>query len=215
MKRFTASLFATALGVVLLSGGQARASIGWTYDWSTSSSQIISNNPLVSWINMTNQPNNVASNNSDIIATQLSVHSTNANDDHPDSIVGQNYALQLVLKDTASGASTTLLFTGTINGTISEHTSNTTNIFNSPTSYTGIVLGTNVYDVTVGPYTNPGPGGGLSGSIGAHVNVHPEHGVGQTPEPSSMLLGCLGFSFAGFAAWRKRGRKQTAAALLA
>ncbi len=203
MKRLKASLFASALGLLLLAGAEAKAGIDWSYDWTPSSTVIWSDNSHSS-LTMTNQSPNTAVGNSDIIATELAANSKTA-DATPDLFTHDNYTLKMKLTDTASGAFTTLTFTGDISGMVSAHSTNTTNVFHSPMSITGIHLGSNIYDVTIGPYTGPGPGGGLTGSIGAHVNVKPAGGnPNPSPEPTSLVLGCLGMSFAGLAAWRKR-----------
>jgi hypothetical protein len=201
------SILAAAVCLLLAAGTQAKAGIGWQYDFTPigGSNTIVSDNGH-STLTLTNQPLFSAVGNSDVIATHIGVNSTTP-DATPDSFKSEPYTIKLLLKDTASGASTTLNFSGMISGLVSAHSANTSNVFNSPIQYLGIHLGHNIYDVFIGPYTGPGPGGGLSGSIGAHINVRSDGGGGgppSTPEPSSMALAGLGLAFSGLAAWRRR-----------
>ena len=68
--------------------------------------------------------------------------------------------------------------------------------------------------VTLTNYTPPGPpNASNAGSISAHVTVTPGNGHtsgGGTPEPSTLVLSCLGLGFAGLASWRKRRRSLAA-----
>ncbi len=204
MKR-TLPLYGLALGLALFATGNARAAIAWQYDWTPSSGSIISDNGKAS-IGVTNQANVLAVGNSDVVAAYLSSNSKAPNDPAlADKFTHQNYSLSLILKDTASGLTKNFEFTGFIDGALTLNSSNTMNTFNSPTFYKDVKIGNNLYTVSVGSYTNPGPGGGFTGSFGAHVDVRPgSGGPPNAPEPSSMILGCLGMSFAGLAAWRKR-----------
>ena len=72
-------------------------------------------------------------------------------------------------------------------------------------SYT-LPLGDNNYTVTIRSYSPPGPPSASNyGSIAAHVDVTTlTPGQFNTPEPSTMVLSCLGLSFFGAASWRKR-----------
>lgn len=222
MKRLTTLSVAAALGVLLLAGSNARAGVAWTYDWTPSNNVLLSDNGNSSIV-VTNQPTLTTTTGplgSDVIAAQLAAKST-ASLAKPDLFTNQFYSFTMVLKDNASGDSTKLTFTGYINGTLSAGAPNTTTTFASATlgdsSHAGTVNGTheidglhigkNIFDVRFGPYVGPGPGGGLSGSIGAHVTTTVGGGSGNphdTPEPSSMALAGLGMGFMSFAAWRRK-----------
>lgn len=187
MKRL---LIGAVLGLLLLTGATARADVQWTYDWSSvqSTTSVTSNtgNSEIQFINQTLLP---GEGTSDIIATNLVEHFLKEGVTH-DTFTNQNYHLMLNLTDSLSGDHVDLLFSGTLTGNISTASSNIINHFNLPTSYEHILLGDYYYDVYIGPYTPPGHPGSFPGSIGARVVV-------ESPEPSTMLLSCLGFSFLG------------------
>jgi hypothetical protein len=114
-----------------------------------------------------------------------------------------NYALSLVLTDLASGASGSLTFSGNLSGSVGLDQVNLTNTFLGPTTQT-LTLGGKRYTVTVGPLVLPGPLtlpqgdreyiSGQDGSISVHVGV-------ATPEPSTLMVACLGLPSLGLAGW--------------
>ncbi|MBY0522461.1 MAG: hypothetical protein K2R98_03645 [Gemmataceae bacterium] len=195
MTRWPAVLLGALASLLVLGGPEARAAINWTYEWTATSDFIVSDNGQ-SKIQLTPQPLTWGANSSDIVAVHMNVLST-ASDDAPDKFTHQNYSLTMKLTDVLSGAFKLLTFTGFLDGTVSAHTATTTNSFNSPTSYSNIPLGNNVYSVVIGPYTGPGPQGGLTGAIGGHVTA-------QALEPSTLALAAVGFSCTGLAWLRKR-----------
>jgi len=72
-------------------------------------------------------------------------------------------------------------------------------------------IGSYTFTVELQAYTPPGPPSHASadhdvaGSISAHVTVTTlSPGQIDSPEPGTLVLSCLGLSFAGGAAWRKR-----------
>jgi len=135
------------------------------------------------------------------------------------------YALSLVITDTASGKSNDgahgdpapLVFKGKLSTPPNDDGTPTgISIGNSIVANTidfhpqAVTLGSNTYTVAFDPtkfYVQPGgPSSGNSGAIGAHIIVTGGGGihVAGVPEPSTMVLSCLGgLSFLG-AAWRKR-----------
>src|SRR5262249_10852271 len=129
----------------------------------------------------------------------------------------------LVLTDTASKQAATMKFNGFFSGTVSATSANIGNTFTAPLSQTA-TLGGHVYTVNLGNYAPPGPPtASNAGSIRAHVGVAqfsppsppppppPPTGSGgggtpspNAPEPSTLLLSCLGLAGLGLAGWRKR-----------
>ncbi|HEY7424648.1 MAG TPA: hypothetical protein VH682_10500 [Gemmataceae bacterium] len=111
-----------------------------------------------------------------------------------------NYSLSLALHDDASGASGSLTFRGNFSGsggTVSE--ASLTNTFLGPTTQT-LMLGGNLYTVTIGPYVNPSLS--QEGSLSASISTQPA--TNSTPEPSSLVLACLGLPSLGLARWFRR-----------
>lgn len=223
MKR---SLVATALavGLLCLGGSPAWASpsatpdVQWSYNF-TPNQQFVNGNPGGS-VSFTSQPTLNATNNSDVVVTNLKVSST-ATADSPDTLSSAGWSVGLKLTDVASNTSDTMLFGGKLSGSFSADFSNITNTPNSgESSYTWTAPSGNQYKVTLDGYTPPGPPSQTNlGSISAHVQVTPADGTisggggGTTPEPSTLVLSCLGLGFAGLTSWRKRRR--CLAALLA
>ncbi len=219
MKR---SLLAIALaaGLLCLAGTPAWASpstspdVGWTYNFTPAQSFVPSDSGSGS-VSFTNEPTKSATNSSDIVVTNLKVSST-APSSSPDSFTssGGHWSVGLQLTDTASGASTTMTFTGQLGGTFSATNANVTNTFTGQTSYTWTAPNGDTYKVSLVGYTPPGPPtASNAGSIAAYVQVTPaggDNGGGgspsSTPEPSTLVLSCLGLGFAGLASWRKRRR---------
>ncbi|HEY7159222.1 MAG TPA: PEP-CTERM sorting domain-containing protein [Gemmataceae bacterium] len=117
-----------------------------------------------------------------------------------------NYSLSLALHDDVSGASGSLTFRGNLNGLIEgDNSLSLTNRFFGSTTET-LTLGGNLYTVMIGPFVPPDglPGGG--GTIDASIAVKPTTTVNSAPEPSSLVLACLGLPSLGLAR-RFRRRK--------
>jgi hypothetical protein len=153
-------------------------------------------------------------NSGSVIITNLG---TDINGSNPGAIYqfggpSAQYRLSLLLRDQASGNSGTLTFRGYFGGQLSlqdpSMAFSLTNTFVGPTTQT-LQLGHNLYTVTLGPvvlprYFNPpddDPEWG-SGSISASISV--KSSVNSTPEPSSLLLACLGLPSLGLTVWRRR-----------
>jgi hypothetical protein len=208
---------AAALGALLAASAPARAGhISWGFDWDRTPVSVTAGSGGVAF---TNEPNGLATGNSDVVASNLKVFSsapTSARDTFAPT--AGHYQLLLALTDTASGMVGHLTFSGQLQGRFSLFNANVTNHFTGPLTQT-LVLGTKAtgfrdYIVTLVSYSPPGPPNQANaGSITAHVDVAPQGGGGpppHAPEPSSLILGCLGLTFAGGAAWRAR-RKAAAA----
>jgi hypothetical protein len=199
MCRWPIRLLAITVCVLAAAVAEARASIDWTYDTLSSTSQVLSDNSKSS-ISFTPQAPISAAGTSDIVLVNLNAHSTTA-DDSPDAISNGKYILVLHLTDAASKQSTNLAFTGDITGKVSAHSTITSNTFTGPTTESAM-LGAYTYTVTVGPYVGPGPIGAIPGSIGAEVMVEP--GCHQTGEPSGLILASLGLGCLGLVIWRRQ-----------
>jgi hypothetical protein len=216
MKRSSALLFAVSLTFPLFVGTDARAGfVNWSYNWSRVPADVISADAFgTSRISLTDESIGRATNSSDIVATNIRTFSDSPVD-HPNHFLDAAYSLTLRLTDDASGETGSLTFDGVFNGTLSKGSSNIGTSFTNAT--TGkLVLGGNEYTVTIGDYSPPGPPGiNNAGSIGATVSVAtltteppPDPGpVNDTPEPSTVLLSCLGLSFLGVASWWKYGKQ--------
>lgn len=209
MKRFLTAPLA-ALTLLLLLGGGAQAApippdqISWTYNWSRSPVAVFGD--AGGNVNFTDEPTKVAKGSSRIVATNIRVAST-ATAAAPESVVDGNYALSLTLATNSNGNpyTATLTFHGTLSGTFSAENANVANAF-GPDSSQFVDLGSFRFTVDLVAYTPPGPPDqSNAGSIGARVTVEDRPPVvNETPEPSTMLLGGLGLTFLGGAAWRKR-----------
>ncbi len=213
MKRSFAALMGTSLALLLLAGSPAWASfVGWDYAWSPSSLVVAADGGSTGGISLTLQAQAHADGTSDIIATNLRTFSS-APRTLPDSMASGNYTLTLSLTDTASGQSGTATFSGFFSGTFSTTSADVHNTFTGATTET-LVLGGHTYKITIGPYAPPGPPSAANaGTISAHVDVDQDSGNnGDTPEPSTLVLSCLGVSFLGAAGWRKWKRGQQVAA---
>ena len=208
-------IFASAVGLLCLAGQQASAGpnpppqVAWSYNFTPSQSFVSADNPGTGTVTFTNEPTKGATNSSDVVVTNLRVSST-APATSPDMLnTNGAWKIGLVLSDSASGTSSqTLWFTGKLGGNFSSANSNVTNGFTGTQSYTWIASNGNQYVVTLTGYTPPGPpSASNAGSISAHVAVTPGVSTsGHTPEPSTLVLSCLGLAFGGLTTWRKRRR---------
>ncbi len=195
--------FAGALLAVLVSAPEARAElIHWMYTWSRSPSQINADAPGTGYIQLTDEGLKSASGDSDIVATNLRTSSTATT--VPDKFTAAPYTLSLYLFDVSSGQSNTLNFTGQLDGTLTAQSANIKNTFTGLTTQE-VVLGTNLYVVTIGPYSPPGPTASNNlGAISAHASITVESLM--LPEPSALALSFLGLTAVGMARMRRRLR---------
>jgi len=202
-----ASVFLLAAFVWLLAPVAATRAefIPWQYNWSRSPSIVPADAPGTGFIKLTDETLHHAAGDSDIVATNLQVVST-APPSNPDVFTAKAYTLTLFLLDTTSGASGTLAFTGELNGTASSLSSLIRASFTGDTTKE-LILGQSRFTVTIGPYTPPGPpGSSNSGAISAFAQVSVTN-IQKTPEPSTLVLACIGVSCAGYRAWRRRSKK--------
>ncbi|MHB1423266.1 MAG: PEP-CTERM sorting domain-containing protein [Gemmataceae bacterium] len=219
MKRSLLAI-ASAVGLLSLGGTAAWASptptpqVQWSYNFTPSQMFISADPPGSGTVSFTKDGIKSVFNSSDVVVTNLRVSST-ASPTNPDKL-NTNGAWQvgMTLTDAASGASDTINFTGKLGGTFSGSNANVTNAFTGTTSYTWQAPSGNTYTVSLGGYTPPGPPtASNAGSISAYVQVTPASGTGHTgstPEPSTLVLTCLGLGCFGLASWRKRRRSLAA-----
>ena len=213
MKRSLRLMISTA-GLLLLAGTPAWASpspppdVQWKYNFTPGQSFVAADSPGTGTVTFTNEPTKSATNSSDVVVTNLRVSST-ATADSPDMLSKNgSWSASLVLTDTASNASKTFLFSGKLGGSFSASNANVTDKFTGTTTYNWTAPDGNKYTVSLTAYTPPGPPtASNAGSISANVTVTPANGGGHTsgtPEPSTLVLSCLGLAFAGATSWRKR-----------
>jgi hypothetical protein len=192
--------------VLCFAAGARAELIQWSYNWSRSPAQVYADSPGTGYISLTEEGLKSAAGNSYLVATNLQAHST-ATVDNPDVFTNKTYTLSLYLQDAASGKSATVSFTGEFNGTLTAESTNITNTFVGATTQS-LVLGTNQYTVTIGPFSAPGPPGAVnSGSIAARAEVKVSPLI-SSPEPSSCLLALLGVG-GGAAAFVRRRRGES------
>ena len=219
MKRSSVTLFTGAVAALLFAGASARADfVQWRFNWTPSTLKVGSDShPLTSFITLTNEPLNLpqgrlVSGDSDIVMTNIKTFS-DAPRATPDTFTNSAPVLfNLRLTDVASGKFTDLPFNIKFNGGVSSDAtggSSTVRIDAASlgTTYNDVVLGNSIYSVNGVTITPPGvPGSDNSGAISVSVTVRPVD-IQKAPEPSTMLLSCVGLSFLGLASWRKRRQR--------
>jgi len=204
--RYLKPCLAAALLFVALVPAMSRADyVEWKYNWTRSPEYVYSDAPGTGYIHLTDEPLRLAAGESDIVATNIKVYST-ASPSNPDKFTNKAYTLTLFLLDLESGFGGTLSFSGLFNGTISKLSSNIDNTFTGDETQE-ILLGRNLYTVTIGPYTPPGPPTATnSGAVSAHANVSVRT-IAKAPEPSTLVLATMGVSILSAAWWRRRRKK--------
>ena len=209
MKRSLFSLWGTALGLMLLAAANAQATfVPYDYSWAPNSLVVGADSGGTGGISMTLQQMARAEGSSDVIATNLRTFSS-APRTTPDQVARGSYSLTLTLTDVGSGVSGQVRFDGYFSGTFSTTSSNVSNNFVGDVTKT-LVLGSHTYVITIGPYAPPGPpNASNAGTISAHISVDEDgHQGDEAPEPSTLLLSCMGISFVGAASWRKWKQKR-------
>jgi hypothetical protein len=206
-------LWGAPLALLLLAGAGARADqidVPWSYSWAPGSATVLSDSGA-GGVSFTGEKGVSAQNNSNIVASELRVFSA-ASPDKPEKFDSSGaYALALTLTDFSDpkhpeGVSTDLTFHGKLSGTFSKANATIDNTFGADARQ-HVTLGVDDYTVTLQYYTPPGPPDALRpGTLGALVEVTGGVQTAHAPEPSAMLLSCLGLSFLGAASWRKRRR---------
>jgi len=204
MKYHPALVGGIALSLLLTAASDLRAElVVWHYSWSRSPTEVPADSPGTGYISLTDESEHKAVGTTDIVATNLTTHST-ATADSPDTFTNRSYALTLNLFD-ESGQAGALTFTGEFNGTLTDQSSNITNTFTGQLTQS-VVLGDHLYTAAIGPYASPGPPTDSNrGSISAHAVVT----VQTLPEPGGLTLSCLGAALA-LVRWRRVRRHRAA-----
>jgi hypothetical protein len=203
MKPFHGRLVTTALALLFLTTGAARADmIGWSYDWSRSPLSVVADGTGTGSVDLAVNPGGTVSGNSTISVVNLSTSSA-ATSAAPDTFTAKPYTLTLSLTDGPSQATGQMAFAGHFDGTLTSTSAAIKNTFDGPTTQT-LQLGNDTFTVSIGPYTAPGaPNATLTGGISAFVSVSgaptpvpepptPVPGPAESaPEPSTLLLAAL------------------------
>jgi hypothetical protein len=147
----------------------------------------------------------------------VQAYETSTNSTAPISFNKATYDLALKITDSATQDSGTLHFTGSLTGTMTATTSTVVDSFTPVTSNSltldGHTYTVNIPTVTLAPPTSP------QQNVMASVSVtnalpggtpppppSPPPPTNSTPEPTSLLIGSLGFSCFGAGCWWKRRR---------
>jgi hypothetical protein len=208
-----------AATLLTISVAKARADfVPWTYNFTPSALAIPANPPGTGGLSLTNEPAKHADGTSDVVVTNIRAFSS-ASRSTPDKFTHASVSFFLVLTDEASKKSASFTFSGFFSGTVSATSANVQFTPTAPLTLTA-KIGNNTYSINLGNYAPPGPpAASNSGSISAHVAVNEISsiggggggggggGTGQAPEPSTLLLSCLGLGGLGLAGWRKWRRK--------
>jgi hypothetical protein len=216
MKR-SLSLFAAALALALTATAQSQADFSYSYNWSASPIAIGAG---TGGVTLTDESPVTTTQETDTAASNISVFSaapTTSPDIIPTPAGGHNYSLTVKLTDSNGTGSGTISFTGLMLGQLTHDSSNLTNSIVSATDDTGTHAGQNFgvvtvdgtqYTVSYNGFAAPGPEAQHNvGSISCHITPSLAIGGGTAPEPSSMVLGCLGLTFLGGVVFRARRRK--------
>jgi hypothetical protein len=217
MKR-SVSLFAATL-LVFASAAQSQATpFSYSYNWSASSIAIAAGTGGVA---LTDESSVTTTQQTDTAASNITVFSA-APTSSPDVIrtpaSGSNYSLAVTLTDSNGTGSGVVTFTGLLLGKLTHDSSNLTNAITGVTDETGSHPGQTFgaawvdgtyYVVSYNGFAAPGPEAQHNqGAISFHISFEPGFNDGPaSPEPSSMVLGCLGLMFLGGVAYRARRRK--------
>jgi hypothetical protein len=209
MKHRLPILIGLAFALVVYAAADARAAfIPWSYNW-TPGGAFLSATTGTGRLYMSDEPLGHALGTTDVVVTNLRTAST-APRDHADVFTNVPFSASVTILDGLNGLHGTLSFSGLFNGKISTGSSDLEFKLTSPAKET-LVLGKDIYNITFGRYSPPGPpSASNSGSIAAHISVK-EAQTQQAPEPSTALLACLGGSFLGLASWRRWARGMRAA----
>jgi hypothetical protein len=209
MKRPSTAILTAVFALTALASQAHADFVPWSYNWEPSTLVIKAGGAGTGGLSFTDEPLKHADGTSDVVVTNIRAFSS-APRNNPDVFSNAGISFSLVIKDELSNQTATLNFGGVFNGTISATSSNVHFTPTAPLTQT-VKIGSNTYTVNIGAYAPPGPpaasnAGSISSNVAINEIVHGGGGGGgggQAPEPSTLLLSCLGLSGMGLAGWRK------------
>jgi hypothetical protein len=220
------------IGVALLlaAGAPLRAEVFWSYY--TDNTSLANGTTFIPADNTATTNGGIVLSNPGTAVTPVNVHDstliTLTNPTTSGLLAGTNTAnfssgggYDLKLSITYNGVTMSKDVTGQFTGWYDNENSNLHHHFTSPTTllynFSNATFSVNVFDPDGLTFNSlPPPPGAGQGTINAYVTLFGGGTIGggpgnQTPEPSTLLLSCLGLMALGGAAWRKR-RQQLALA---
>jgi hypothetical protein len=216
MKLLTIRLVPVLAALALFGDSTARADfVNFGYHWSVQPSSVLSGGPGSSGnvqlaITTDGTGSATPGSSTPLVIPAATITTNTAASSVPDHFQ-TSFTMKLHLTDSTSGQSGDLSYTGTVNGTLTTTTSTLTSTFSDPLTQQ-LTLGGHTYSVTIDPrlLSLPVPGSQSPAMIDALVTVGGSTTVNNTPEPSSLALGCLALSLTGFAARIARKRRRLA-----
>ncbi len=185
--------------------------IQWTYDWNTRPILVHSDGESTGGVVLTNEPAHQHTNSFNTVIAYLWSFSS-AQPAHPDRFTNEPYTLSVKITDGETHKSGTLSFAGKLSGTawgfgflpsgvLVKGETHLVNTFTSKLTQQ-IHLGHHLYTVTLGKFVNPDTSGGVirEGRIEAYIRTQ------HNPEPSTLVLCCVGAVVVGAGHWWRRGR---------
>jgi hypothetical protein len=206
MTRLSARLLST--GIVLLAAAAGQAQADWTYFSTTD----IPNNGLYSsgtgTITVTVPPTTTG-----VVGTNtplLSVETSSTATQPPGDAYNNTFHLDIKITD-ASNQTGDINFTGTLAGSLTGSPSGPTVLASLTSANPSVTFDGHTYTVSIPPVTlvANGPAQNINGIFTVSDATGPPNGGNSqgTPEPASLVLSSLGFSFVGVGCWWKRRGK--------
>jgi len=202
MKSLSARLLTVAMGVLALAASPARADyMNWEYSTAANPPVVASGTGTIQMTGITNGASAAS------IALLGLQNSSAATAGSPD-VYNAPYSLALTVTDNATNDSRTLTLSGLLKGDLTATTSTVTNTLTGPNSVT---FDNHTYTLTIPPLTLTHPGLPQQ-TLNATISVTNATGGPTVPEPASLVLSAMGFSFLGLGRWCKRQRRSAASA---
>jgi hypothetical protein len=202
MKSLSARLLTVAMGVLALAASPARADyMNWEYSTAATPPVVASGTGTIQMTGITNGTSAAS------IALLGLQNSSSATAGSPD-VYNAPYSLALTITDNATNDSRTLTLSGLLKGDLTATTSTVTNTLSGVNS---VSFDGHTYTVTIPPLTLTHPGAPQQ-TLNATISVTNATGGPTVPEPASLVLSAMGFSFLGLGRWCKRQRRSAASA---
>jgi hypothetical protein len=206
MKHFSLNC-AVALGALAYLSAGAQADVTFSYDWSPTV-PLVSGDHGFNAIDFSSQgPITVTTNQAVGNVASLSVQNGNSD-------TFTNSGFNLGVKITDGSNSGTVTFSGQLNGVITNGVPNSlTSTITSPATQT-LTLGADQFSVSITGFVPPNAygAGNKPGGFGFELQIAPS-GSGSAPppndvpEPTTLLLSCLGVGGFALRGWRMRGKR--------